>query len=144
MFKQIAAPLAAAALLAGCATGYQDGVSPVLGFHQGYREEKAPGELIKVTFRGNVLTARETVGKYLLYRCAEIAQRENKAYFAFYPTLVSAVTDKRGNGNPAGTFTTQSSSYAYILLFNAPATGLMSTKEVLARLGPEVKKEATP
>ena len=152
MFKRNARPLAgtaaaavAVALLAGCATGYQASSNGLMGPSIfGYREAKGPGELIKVSFHGNAMTEREAVGRYLMYRCAEIAQREKKPYFALYPTLLAAALDKRSNGNPVGSFPEPQRGFTYILLFNAPSQGLMNTKEVLARLGPEVKKGVTP
>jgi hypothetical protein len=52
--------------------------------------------------------------------------------------------DKRTSSNLPVTFTAPARAYAYILFFNAPAQGLINTKEVLARLGPEVKKGVTP
>ena len=59
-------------------------------------------------------------------------------------TLLAAALDKRSNGNPVGSFPEPQRGFTYILLFNAPSLGLMNTKEVLARLGPEVKKGVTP
>lgn len=152
MFKRYARPLAGTAaaavavtLLAGCATGYQGSSNALIGTGTfGYREVKGPGELIKVSFHGNLLTENEAVGRYLVYRCAEIAQRENKAYFALYPTLLAAALDKRTSSNLPVTLTAPARAYAYILFFNAPAQGLINTKEVLARLGPGVKKGVTP
>ena len=140
-----AAAAVAVTLLAGCATGYQGSSNALIGTGTfGYREVKGPGELIKVSFHGNLLTENEAVGRYLVYRCAEIAQRENKAYFALYPTLLAAALDKRTSSNLPVTFTAPARAYAYILFFNAPAQGLINTKEVLARLGPGVKKGVTP
>lgn len=142
--KRCVAPLLAVVLLVGCATGYQDAKNPILGITGGYQEEKGPGELIKVSFSGSAYTPREKVGVYLLYRCAEIAQRENKPYFAMYSTLPAAVMDKRSTERVTGTFIGKATSYAYILFFNGPAPGLLSTKEVLARLEPEVKGGVKP
>ena len=76
-FHDTAAAAVAVTLLAGCATGYQGSSNALIGTSTfGYREVKGPGELIKVSFHGNLLTENEAVGRYLVYRCAEIAQRE--------------------------------------------------------------------
>lgn len=137
---RIAAPVVALTLLAGCATGYHDATNPLLGITGGYWEQKGPGDLIKVGFGGNGFITREKVGVYLLYRCAEIAKRENKTYFALYQNLPAAVMDKRSSDKAVTTITGKPNTYAYILFFDAPAPGLLNSTEVLARLEPEVKE----
>lgn len=134
-----AAPIVALAMLVGCATGYHDASNPLLGMTGGYWEQKGPGELIKVGFSGNSIITREKVGIYLLYRCAEIAKRENKTHFAFYQNLPAAVTDKRSTEKAVTTITGKPADYAYILFFDGPAPGLLDSAELLARLEPEVK-----
>lgn len=133
---------AAAMLLGGCATGYNDAKNPLLGFAGGYWDQKGPGELIKVGFAGNAYITKEKVGTYLLFRCAEVAKREGKPYFALYQNLPSAVADRRSSEKTVTTVTGKPTSYAYILLFDGPAEGLMSAADVIARLGPEVKGES--
>ena len=135
---RIAAPLAVT-LLVGCATGYQDASNPLVGWAGGYWEQKGPGDLIKVGFAGNSYVKREKVGTYLLYRCAEVAKRENKSYFALYQNLPEAVMDKRSSEKTVTTITGKPTTYAYILFFDSPAPGLLGTEELLARLEPEVK-----
>jgi hypothetical protein len=125
-------------LLTGCATGYHDLTNPLLGLTGGYWEQNGPGELIKVGFAGNGFISREKVGTYLLYRCAEIAKREGKPYFALYQNLPSAVLDRRSSEKAVTTITGKASDYAYILLFDTNASGLLVTSEVIARLEPEV------
>lgn len=134
----------AACLLGGCATGYHDASNPLLGFTGGYWEQKGPGELVKVGFGGNSFVSREKVGIYLLYRCAEVAKREGKPYFAFYPNLPSAVADRRSTEKTVTTVTGKPTSFAYILFFDTPGENLLSTSELLARLEPEVKGESKP
>jgi hypothetical protein len=134
----------AACLLAGCATGYHDASNPLLGFTGGYWEQKGPGELVKVGFGGNALISREKVGTYLLYRCAEIAKREGKAYFAFYTSLPAAVADRRSVEKTVTTITGKPATFAYILFFDTPGENLLSTSELLVRLGPEVKGDSKP
>jgi hypothetical protein len=126
-------------MLVGCATGYQDASNPLLGWTGGYSEQKGPGDLIKVIFAGNGYSTREKVGTYLLYRCAEIARREGKPYFAFYQNLPAAVMDKRSSEKLVTTVTGKPTTYAYVLLFDAPAPGLLDSTELLTRLEPDVK-----
>ena len=132
---------AAIALCTGCATGYHDASNPLLGYTGGYWDHKGPGELIKVGFAGNGFIKQRKVGTYLLYRCAEVAKREGKEYFAFYANLPAAVSDSRSTEKAVTTVTGKPSSYAYILFFDAPGESLLSASELLARLGPEVKGE---
>ena len=131
--------LAAGALLVGCATGYQDSRNLLLGWTGGYWEQRGPGELIKVGFSGNVMVSKEKVQTYLMYRCAEVAAREKKPFFAFYPNLVAAVRDQRADGKPASSLVGRPTTHAYILLFDAPERGLLETGEVLSRLATEVR-----
>jgi len=135
---RIAAPLLALMGLVGCATGYQDMSNPLVGWTGGYWEDKGPGELVKVGFAGNGMITRDKVGTYLLFRCAEIAQRERKAYFALYRSLPEAVVDKRSPEKMVTTVTGKPTAYAYILFFDDAAPGLLSTADVLKRLAPEV------
>lgn len=142
LLKRMAAPLAAT-LLIGCATGYQDATNPLLGMAGGYWEQKGPGELIKVGFAGNGYITREKVGVYLLYRCAEIAQREKRPYFALYPNLPAAVMGRSSSEKSVTTTSGKPTVYVYILFFDSPGAGLLDTSELLARLEPEVKGSAT-
>jgi len=138
LFKRIVAPVVAL-LLAGCATGYHDITNPLVGWSGGYWEGKGPGELVKVGFAGNNLISKETVGSYLLYRCAEIAQREHKPYFALYESLPAAVVDERSSEKSVTTVTGKPTTYAYILFFDQAGPRLLNTADVLKRLEPVVK-----
>lgn len=130
--------ISASIFLSGCATSYADSTNPLTGWKGGYWEQKGPGELIKVGFGGNKFTANEKVGTYLLYRCAEVAKRENRRYFAFYQSLPAAIADQRSTERVVTTIAGKPSTYAYILFFDLPAPGLIETDELLVRLGPEV------
>lgn len=69
---QIAAPLAALAALAGCATAtpYQPlGATRTQG---GYVDQQLDATHFRVSFYGNSLTSRQQVENYLLYRAAEL------------------------------------------------------------------------
>lgn len=71
--------LAAAALLAACATAtpYQPGAPNAYGF----QEQQIENNRLRITFRGNTLTDRETVETYLLYRAAELTLERGHDYF---------------------------------------------------------------
>jgi len=71
--------LAAAALLAACATAtpYQAGAPNAYGF----QEQQIENNRLRITFRGNTLTDRETVETYLLYRAAELTLERGHDYF---------------------------------------------------------------
>lgn len=130
-----------ALILAGCATGYQDANNPILGFFGGHTHSDGPGQLIKVEFFANGLSERERVGKFLLYRCAEVAQMRGKEYFALYASLPHAIQDKRSSARAVATVGGKPTSYAYILPLDGPSAGALSAKEVIERLKPEVKGE---
>ena len=84
---RIGAPIRASALgillglLAACATetAYQP-VGPD-GAGYGYHEQTIEANRVRISFRGNSLTDRETVETYLLYRAAELTLQQGKDYF---------------------------------------------------------------
>ena len=71
---------AAAGLLAACATAtpYQSAES---GRGYGFQEQMIEQNRVRISFRGNTLTDRDTVENYLLYRAAEITIENGKDYF---------------------------------------------------------------
>jgi hypothetical protein len=70
---------AVAGLLTACATAtpYQPAVSDRYGFE----EQRIENNRMRITFRGNTLTDRETVETYLLYRAAELTLQNGHDYF---------------------------------------------------------------
>ena len=78
----IVASLALTALLGACttATPYQPNISgqKVQG---GYSEQQVETDRFRVTFSGNILTSRETVEGYLLYRAAELTVQQGYDWF---------------------------------------------------------------
>ncbi len=70
---------AVAGLLTACATAtpYQPAVSDRYGFE----EQRIENNRVRITFRGNTLTDRETVETYLLYRAAEVTIQSGHDYF---------------------------------------------------------------
>jgi hypothetical protein len=71
----------AVGLLAGCATQtpYQPAGPGSEGY--GYHEQTIEPNRVRISFRGNSLTDRETVENYLLYRAAELTLQRGKDYF---------------------------------------------------------------
>jgi hypothetical protein len=128
-------------VLSGCATGYQNAANPLIGWMGGYWDQKGPGELIKVGFAGNGFIEREKVSVYLLYRCAEIAQREGKEFFVLYENLPAAIADRRSGEKSVGTITGKPTGYVYILLLDQPSGYVLQADDVIARLKPQVKPE---
>jgi hypothetical protein len=68
-----------AGLLAACATAtpYQAASTDRYGF----QEQQIETNRVRITFRGNSLTDRDTVETYLLFRAAEITLAGGKDYF---------------------------------------------------------------
>jgi len=66
-------------VLAACATAtpYQ----PATGGSYGFSEQQIENDRVRITFRGNSVTDRETVEAYLLYRAAEVTLQNGYDYF---------------------------------------------------------------
>jgi hypothetical protein len=86
----LALALAGSAALGGCmtATPYQPATASSSG---GYFDEQIEANRFHVSFRGNTLTARETVERYLLFRAAELTVQRGFDHFI----LVSKDTEKQ-------------------------------------------------
>ncbi|NHZ35062.1 hypothetical protein [Massilia rubra] len=108
----------------------------------GYEEEAGPGKLIKVSYTGPLGVHVYMAANSVLYRSAEITQREGKAYFALYNDLPSALKDRRSEKAIFSTVGGRAFSYAYIVPFQDNAPGLLSAAEVIARL--EIKVKGKP
>jgi len=69
---------AAVGLLSACATAtpYQPATS-----RYGFEEQRIESNRVRITFRGNSATERETVETYLLYRAAEVTLESGHDYF---------------------------------------------------------------
>jgi hypothetical protein len=67
--------------LSACATqtAYQPAGPQSEGY--GYHEQTIEANRVRISFRGNSLTDRETVETYLLYRAAELTLQQGKDYF---------------------------------------------------------------
>lgn len=91
MNRKIAAPVAALALLAGCATAtpYQPLGYP--GERGGYVDQRLDQTHWRVSFYGNTLTSRQQVETYLLYRAAELTLQQGYNCF----TVINRETDRQ-------------------------------------------------
>ena len=128
-----------AMLLSACATGYHSASNPILGMTGGYWDQPGPGRLIKVGFSGNGYITRDKVATYLLYRCAEVAQREGGSHFIFYTSLPDAIGDRRSGERIVNAMGGKPATYAYILVLSDAEADALSATEVITRLGPVVK-----
>jgi len=70
-----------AGLLAACATAGPTPYQPSDTARYGFQEQNIEDNRVRITFRGNSLTDRETVETYLLYRAAEVTIQNGKDYF---------------------------------------------------------------
>ncbi len=93
-------------VLAACAgpTPYEPTAGP--NDQTGYASAQVDDNRFRVRFEGNEVTSRETVETYLLYRAAEIAQREGAAWFQ----IVSDETDREVD---VDTYYTPAGFYGY-------------------------------
>jgi len=72
---------AVAGLLAACASAGPTPYQPSNTARYGFQEQQIEENRLRITFRGNTLTDRETVETYLLYRAAELTLQNGKDYF---------------------------------------------------------------
>src|SRR5262245_3439973 len=74
---------AVAGLLAACATAtpYQAAPPGSGPGAYGFSEQQIESNRVRITFRGNTVTDRETVETYLLYRAAEVTLAGGRDYF---------------------------------------------------------------
>lgn len=134
----------ALALCLGACQSYH-GMGEIAGIplsSSGFKEEKGPGDLIKVEYHGTPFLSLYRTELFAMYRCAEVAQRAGKPYFALYQTLPDALAGQSSAKNKASTVTGVPYSYAYIRLHDAAGSGLLSTQEVLTRLTPLIQGDA--
>src|SRR5262245_2261698 len=74
---------AVAGLLAACATAtpYQPAAAGAGTGAYGFSEQQIESNRVRITFRGNTVTDRETVETYMLYRAAEVTLERGHDYF---------------------------------------------------------------
>jgi hypothetical protein len=105
-------------LFIGCSTPYAKA-----GFMGGFKEVKIDSTKYKVEFSGNGMTSRETVVKYMLYRCSEITVEAGYKYFEISYEDNATNTNATQNYNTTTnsvntTVIVKHSSEATIRLFN--------------------------
>ena len=93
---------ALAGVLAACATAtpYQSAATDRYGF----QEQQIEANRVRITFRGNALTDRDTVETYLLYRAAELTLAAGKDYFVVANRDTEEHTRLQGVGPPRPRF----------------------------------------
>lgn len=89
---------AAAGFLAACATAtpYQPAASGVGAY--GFSEQRIESNRVRITFRGNTVTDRETVETYMLYRAAELTLQAGRDYFIVADRDTEEHTRLQGTG----------------------------------------------
>jgi hypothetical protein len=94
----IAACLAALSACAATPTPYQ----PYVKSDGGFTETQIETNRVRLTFKGNSLTDRETVETYMLYRAAEVTLANNFDYFVVADRATDAKSRTYGNyyGDP--------------------------------------------
>lgn len=147
----------------GCATAYAP-VHDLVG--DGYRESRLDSNTWRVAFAGNGATSRDTVEKYLLYRCAEITSGASFDYFIVVDTNTSVRTshapdiyqsmtmyDGAGNATTTGQYVPGASSRSHVAratirAFNGAKPsgdpGAFDAAEVLTYLGPQIRGASSP
>ncbi len=87
---------AVAGLLTACATAtpYQ----PAANDRYGFDEQRIETNRMRIAFRGNTLTERETVETYLLYRAAELTLQNGYDYFIVANRDVEGHSQLRSTG----------------------------------------------
>jgi hypothetical protein len=87
--------LAGSASLSACmtATPYQPATAGRSSASGGYSDTQIESNRFRVSFKGNSLTARETVERYLLYRAAELTLQNGYDYFVLADRDTEKKTD---------------------------------------------------
>ena len=127
-------------ILTGCATSYQSGAFSYTG---GYYEVPVNEKLTKVVFSGNGFLENETASQYTLFRCAELANKQNKPYFYIYENLFQASLEHPSKTVSNGSVGGKPITYTYVRFLDREADGAISTKEILAQLEASKKKSHT-
>lgn len=90
MRMKTALALVAGALLAACATPYQQS-----GFGGGYTDEKIDDTHFRVKFSGNGYASSDRVWAFWMYRCAELTQAKGYTHFSLHKPGEPLVSLKR-------------------------------------------------
>lgn len=98
------------------------------------------GTLQKIYFHSAGVDSKELVRKYVFLRAVEYAKKRNKTYFLMYATLVDAANDRPSRVPLAGEVYGQTSSFCYIKLLDASASGAFKVDDYLGELKIEIEK----
>lgn len=121
----------------GCATSYQSGAFSYTG---GYYEVVVNDKITKVVFSGNGFLENETAATYTLFRCAEIAQKQNKPYFLMYDSVNMASFGKTTQEVTRGSIGGKPVTYTYMQAVDKKRDGAISTEEILKQLEESKKR----
>lgn len=91
-----------ALFLAACAT--QTPYQPADAGRFGFQEQRIETNRVRISFRGNSLTDRETVETYLLFRAAELTLQNGSDYFIVADRDTEERTRLQGVGRPRFAF----------------------------------------
>ncbi len=104
---------AAAALVAGCATAYQQH-----GFGGGYSDTQLGENVFQVSFKGNGYTSAERAADFALLRSAELALEHGFPYFS----IVSGENSSRRSSYTTPTTTTGSATVVGNTVYGSATT----------------------
>ena len=155
--------MAAALLLFGCSTPYQE-----MGFSGGVLAQQMTANTFRIVARGNGYTGTTRVQDYLMLKAAETTLQNGGTHFAINDTADASDTSQIVTGGTAQTQVVGNTAYttysppvvsnvfkpgedAYIRVLNVPAghpppPGAISAAEIVQFVGPRVKRVslATP
>jgi hypothetical protein len=149
LYKSIFLTILLCLLLSSCATPTPYKAQWLTG---GYSDIRYDKNTVKVSFRGNGYTSRETVEDYLLYRCAEITVERGYDYFVVLNNHTGSefnllVTGSGGLPTHVTKRRTKYGSTALIKMFkgkkpkNLP--NAYNASEVIKHIGPSIKNPST-
>ncbi len=124
-------------LVTSCATPTKYQSAEKANNEYGFKEEKIKPNIYRVSFEGNFNTEKSTVEKYMVYRAAELAQRNGKKYLRFLDKQVETnekVLQNVSSFNAIGAYGGASDpnySYQYYA-YNFPASS-HSTPEMVEK-----------
>ncbi len=100
MRNLILATVAVALTACATATPYQ----PAAADRYGFSEQRIESNRVRLSFRGNTVTERETVETYLLYRAAEVTLQNGSDYFIVAARNTEERSRLQGIGGPRSRF----------------------------------------
>lgn len=89
-------------LVCGCATPYQQNSALNFLMPGGFTDERVDETTYHIKFVGNGNTTEEKVGRYLLFRCAELTREHGFRYFVFLPAELTGGLSMDAGPRPTG------------------------------------------